>query len=222
MNIQAEFPEVLTPIQGHVLPDNATRLVVRRKRKKKPVPEYLTEEEISRLFAAIGKDVRSQAIFQVVYYRGLRASEVGMLRLEDYRPAVGRLFVRRLKGSNSGDFHITATENTALKRWLRERGKDPGPLFPSRNGHPLSRWPINELMTRYCLAAGIPPVKSHPHALKHSCGTHLSARETDIVAIQDHLGHVNVQNTMIYIQMTSKRRDKFAESLENEGWGSNR
>src|ERR1017187_3502272 len=102
------------------------------KRRKKPVPEYLTEEEVARLFAAIGKDVRSQAMFQVIYYRGLRASEPGMLRLEDYRPAIGRLFVRRLKGSLSGDFHITASENTALKRWLRLRGKEHGPLFPSR------------------------------------------------------------------------------------------
>jgi site-specific recombinase XerD len=191
------------------------------RRKKKPVPEYLTEEEVTRLFAAIGKDVRSQAIFHVIYYRGLRVSEIGKERLEDYRPAVGRLFVRRLKGSNSGDYHITESERTALNRWLRLRGKDPGPLFVSRNGKPLSRWPIFSLK-RYCAAAGIPPEKAHPHALKHSCGTHLSARETDVAAIQDHLGHVNIQNTMIYVQITSKRRDQFADALEQGGWGSGR
>jgi integrase len=192
----------------------------RMKRKKKPIPEYLTEEEVSRLFNAIGKDVRSQAIFHVIYYRGLRASEIGKLRLEDYRPVVGRLFVRRLKGSNSGEYHITESERTALNRWLRERGKDPGPLFPSRNSKPLSRWPIFALMRRYCAAAGIPPEKAHPHALKHSCGTHLSARETDVAVIQDHLGHVNIQNTMIYVQITNKRRDQFAESLGAGGWGA--
>lgn len=190
------------------------------RRKKKPVPEYLTEEEISRLFVAIGKDVRSQAIFRVMYYRGLRASEVGRLRLEDYRPNVGRLFVRRLKGSNSGEFHITESERLALNRWLRERGKDPGPLFLSRNHKALSRWPVFALMKKYCAAAGIAPEKAHPHALKHSCGTHLSARETDVAVIQDHLGHANIQNTMIYVQITNKRRDQFAESLEKGGWGS--
>lgn len=192
----------------------------KRARKKKAVPEYLTEEEVATLFAAIGKDVRSQAIFQVIYFRGLRASEIGKLRIEDYRPAVGRLFVHRLKGSNSGDFHVTESERTALNRWLRERGKNPGPLFPSRNGKPLSRWPIFALMKKYCAAAGIAPEKAHPHALKHSCGTHLSAREGDIAVIQDHLGHVNIQNTMIYVKITSKRRDQFAETLEKTGWGS--
>lgn len=194
--------------------------VKRRKRKKKTVPEYLTEEEVTRLFAAIGKDTRSQAMFHLLYYRGLRASEIGKLRLEDYRQATGRLFVRRLKGSNSGDFHITEAERTALNRWIRERGKEAGPLFPSRHRKPISRWRITELMTRYCKAAGIAPEKAHPHALKHSCGTHLSARETDIAIIQDHLGHVNIQNTMIYVQITSKRRDQFAERLEKSGWGA--
>ena len=188
-------------------------------RKQRPAPEYLSEEEVSRLFRAIGDDVRSQAIFHVIYYRGLRVSEVGAIRLEDYRPALARLFVRRLKGSHSGDFHITPAENAALKRWLRVRGKDPGPLFLSRNGKPLSRWPIFALMKKYCESAGIAQEKAHPHALKHSCGTHLSARHTDIVAIQDHLGHVNVQNTMKYVRVASKRRDEFGAGLEQLGWG---
>jgi site-specific recombinase XerD len=190
------------------------------KRKKNRIPEYLTEEEVARLFAAIGKDARSQAIFHVLYYRGLRASEVGKLRIEDYRPSVGRLFVRRLKGSNSGEFHITEAERTALNRWIRVRGKNPGPLFPSRNHKPLSRWPVFALMRRYCAAAQIPPEKAHPHALKHSCGTHLSNRESDVAVIQDHLGHVNIQNTMIYVRITNKRRDQFAEQLDKSGWGS--
>lgn len=213
------IPEILTPIPAG---DNSTRLVVKRKRKKKPVPEYLTEEEVTRLFAAIGNNPRSQALFQVIYYRGLRASEPGLMRLEDWRPTVSRLFVRRLKGSNSGEFHVTEAERTALNRWLKVRGKNPGPLFISRNGKPLSRWPVYQLMQRYCKVAGIAPEKAHPHALKHSCGTHLSARETDVAVIQDHLGHVNIQNTMIYVQITNKRRDQFADSLERGGWGSKR
>jgi len=189
------------------------------KRKQRPLPEYLTEDQVESLFQAIGDDVRSQAIFRVIYHRGLRASEIGKLRLEDYRAQAGRLFVRRLKGSRSGDFHLLPVERTWLNRWLRERGAAPGPLFVSRNHGALSRWRINELMKRYCLAAGIPAEKAHPHALKHSCGTHLSARETDVAIIQDHLGHVNIQNTMIYVQITNKRRDKFAEELEESGWG---
>jgi type 1 fimbriae regulatory protein FimB len=212
-----EIPDAANPSTSiHQVPPGKKR----GKRKKKPAPEYLTEDEIARLFAAIGKDVRSQAIFHILYFRGLRASEIGQLRFEDYRPAVARLFVRRLKGSNSGDYHITESERTALNRWVRLRGDAPGPLFPSRNSKPLSRWRVFLLMRKYCKAAGIDPVKAHPHALKHSCGTHLSDREADVAVIQDHLGHVNIQNTMIYVQISNKRRERFAESMEKSGWGA--
>lgn len=190
------------------------------KRKKKSAPEYLTPEEIDRLFASIktGGSARDLAIFRLAYHRGLRASEIGMINLGDYRQNVGRLFVRRLKGSNSGEFLLTDAEKPALRTWLRERGTADGPLFWSRNHKPISRFRLDQLMKQYCKAAGIAQQKAHMHALKHSCGTHLSARETDIVAIQDHLGHANIQNTMIYVRIASKRRDEFAGRLKD--WGT--
>lgn len=187
------------------------------KRKAKTVPEYLTQEETERFFRAIAS-VRDRAMFRLAYHRGLRASEIALFQLADYRPAAGRIFVRRLKGSNSGEYRVTQIESRVLRAWLRERGTAAGPLFLSRNHHPVSRFRLGQLMKQYCTAAGVPPVKAHMHALKHSCGTHLSAMEPDIVAIQDHLGHANIQNTMKYIQIASARRDAFAGRLET--WGS--
>jgi type 1 fimbriae regulatory protein FimB/type 1 fimbriae regulatory protein FimE len=186
------------------------------KRPKTP-PQYLTPEEIERLFRVI-TSVRDRAAFRVAYHRGLRASELGLLRFSDYRPTAGRLYVRRLKGSHSGEYHLTHVEQQALRAWLRDRGTAPGPLFVSRNHKAISRWRLDQLIKLYCERAGITPEKAHMHALKHSCGTHLSAREPDIVAIQDHLGHANIQNTMTYVQIASKRRDEFAERLRD--WGS--
>jgi site-specific recombinase XerD len=72
-------------------------------------------------------------------------------------------------------------------------------------------------MKRYCAAAGIEPEKAHVHALKHSCGTHLLAIEGDITLVQDHLGHRNIQNTLIYSAISNKKRDEFAERLTD--WG---
>ena len=186
------------------------------KRRPKEPPKYLTPEEIDSLFGVI-RSARDRALFRVAYHRGLRASELGLLQLPDYRPKMGRLFVRRLKGSHSGEYHLTQAEQHALRAWLRERGVAPGPLFVSRNHRPISRFRLDQLMKHYCEQAGIPQEKAHMHALKHSCGTHLSAREPDIVAIQDHLGHANIQNTMKYVQIANKRRDEFADRLGD--WG---
>jgi site-specific recombinase XerD len=187
------------------------------KRKQKSIPEYLTPEEMERFFRGI-LSIRDRALFRLTYHRGLRASELGMIQLADYRPTVGRIFIRRLKGSNSGEYHLTKVEQQVLRAWLRERGTAAGALFQSRNHQPISRFRLAQLMKQYCTAAGIPDVKAHMHALKHSCGTHLSAREPDIVAIQDHLGHADIRNTMKYVQIASKRRDEFAGRLSD--WGT--
>lgn len=183
-------------------------------RKAKRIPEYLTPEETDRFFRGI-TSIRDRAMFRLAYHRGLRASEIGKFQLADYRPNVGRIFVRRLKGSNSGEYHLTKVEQQVLRAWVRERGTAAGALFQSRNHKPISRFRLGQLMKKYCTAAGIAPEKAHMHALKHSCGTHLSAREPDIVAVQDHLGHANIQNTMKYVQIASKRRDDFAERLND-------
>jgi integrase len=192
----------------------------RTPRKRDKVPEYLTEGEIEKLFASIPKEnVRDRAIFALLYYRGLRASEIGLLQASDFHAATGSILVRRLKGSRGGEYVATPAERRALKAWMKKRGAVPGPLFPSRKHAPIGRIQIFRLMRRYCSVAGIPLEKAHPHALKHSCGTHLSAREPDIVAVQAHLGHAQLANTMKYVQVSSRRRNEAAERLIRDGWG---
>ena len=185
-------------------------------RKSRDAPKYLTTEEIERFFAVI-KDRRDRALFRVLYHRGLRAHEPGLLQLSDYRERTGRLLVHRGKGSAGGEFLLADEENRSLRAWIRERGTAPGPLFPSRNRRPISRRRVHYLMAYYCAQACVPAEKAHPHALKHSCGTHLAELGEDLLVIQDHLGHRNVQNTLIYTQVTNKARDAAAERLK--GWG---
>jgi site-specific recombinase XerC len=80
----------------------------------------LNIEEIKALFGVI-MDARDRAIFRVVYHRGLRASEVKLLELSDYRQRDGRLYVRRLKGSKSGEYPLFDEERRSLNQWLKKR-----------------------------------------------------------------------------------------------------
>ena len=87
-----------------------------------------------------------------------------------------------------------------LRAWIRKRGIEEGPLFPSRQRGPISRFRIFALMRRYCAAAGIPAEKAHPHALKHSTAIHLlSDKRESLVDVQRHLGHRDIKSTMVYL-----------------------
>ena len=73
-----------------------------RRRDPTRTIKFLTIDEIGRLFQAIGGDKRNRALFLLAYRRGLRASEVGLLRKDDLDLKALRFVLHRLKGSHSG------------------------------------------------------------------------------------------------------------------------
>ena len=191
----------------------------RLRRRKRQLPKYLISEEKDALFRAIDSP-RDRAIFRLAYHHGLRASEIGLIQLKDWRRGTSlemdRLFLRRLKGSIGGETILVNAAATALRAWLRIRGSAPGPIFTSRNHQPISRRRLDELMKRYCKLAGVPAEKSHFHALKHTCGTLLlSIQHESIVDVQKHLGHADIRNTMIYAQLTDEANRERAERLRD-------
>lgn len=183
--------------------------------------KFLYPEEIDRLFAAAeaSKDrhkIRNTAMLRLAYHRGLRASELGILQLADYDRPARRLFVHRLKGSRSAQYLLTDREARALNAWLKLRGKAPGALFPSNRGTAIDRRMLGVLMHRYGALASLPPDLCHMHVLKHSCATTLlSTMGLGVEVVQDHMGHANIRNTMIYARITNRRRDEVGESLRN-------
>jgi integrase/recombinase XerD len=213
------------PVAGYVkkrqlvknAPKKAT-LTVKKRRSRKLIP-YLTVPEQQRLFKAI-ESVRDRAMFRVLYHHGLRGGEIGKLQMSDYRAGsrldLDRLYIHRLKGSISGECTMITAAALALRAWIRQRGYRPGPLFPSRQGTPITRRRLGQLMEKYCLAAGIPREKSHPHVLKHSCATHLvSDKKESIMDVQKHLGHADIKSTMIYADLTGEANEARAKRLRD-------
>jgi integrase len=179
--------------------------------------QFLTAEELTALFAAVhaAGSERDMALFEVAYHRGLRASEVGLLKIGHLRLAQRRLYVTRLKKSKSGEYPLTEREVKALRAWMRKRGQVAGPLFLSRNRKPISRRRLDQLMKHYGAAAGLPDAKRHFHCLRHTCATQLVEREVDILLVADHLGHCDIRNTQVYAKVSDRRRQQLAERLQD-------
>jgi integrase/recombinase XerD len=168
---------------------------------------YLSQPELKRFFDAIdGK--RDRAMFLTMYYHGLRASEIAMLRRDDLDLQAGTLRIQRAKRGKSGTQSLMPVETKALRSWLRSR-KDASPaLFPSREGNPISTEMLNVLMRKYCAVAGIPRERAHPHALLHSCGYALVESGADLRTIQRWLGHAAISSTTIYTELSDPTRDR--------------
>lgn len=171
--------------------------------------KFLTLDETRRLFRCI-TDKRDKAIFLLAYRHGLRASEIGLLRVDDLDLKRLRVMLHRLKGSLSGEHPLQADEARALKAWLKHRDTDSPILFPSRRGLPISRQMLDVLMKQYGEEAMVPKEKRHFHVLKHSSATHLLDAGADLRFVQDWLGHSNIQNTVIYTSLVSTSREQKA------------
>jgi integrase/recombinase XerD len=141
---------------------------------------FLTQPELRACFRVMTRK-RDRALFLLAYRHGLRASEVGLLHVDDL--------------------------------YLRER-KSPSPsLFVSQRGTPISRRQLDTLMKHYGELADIPVSKRHFHVLKHSIATHLLDAGADLRFVQDWVGHASIKNTVIYAQLTSRRRDAEARKV---------
>lgn len=167
---------------------------------------FLTQDETKRLMSVISSK-RDKAIFLLAYRHGLRASEVGLLRRSDFDDKQLRLSIHRLKGSLSGVHPLQADEVRILKSYLRTREDSLPYLFPSRKGAPISRAMLDVLIKGYGEKAKLPDDKRHFHVLKHSIATHLLDTGADIRFVQDWLGHANIQNTVIYAQISVGSRE---------------
>lgn len=168
--------------------------------------KFLTEAETKKLIGEISSK-RDKAIFLLAYRHGLRASEIGLLQRNDFDDKQLRLNIHRLKGSLSGVHPLQADEVRILKSYSRTREDSLPYLFPSRKGAPISRAMLDVLIKDYGEKAKLPDDKRHFHVLKHSIATHLLDTGADIRFVQDWLGHANIQNTVIYAQISVGSRE---------------
>jgi integrase len=183
-----------------------------RGRRGSGTMQYLTQDELKRLFAVI-KHPRDKVLFLLAYRHGLRASEVGHLQRTDVDLKQGRITIHRLKGSLSGIYPLQPDVIKLLRSYLRTRTDESPYLFISNRGTPPDRRTMWHMMDTYGEKAGLPPEKRKFHALKHSIATHLLDARGELKFVQDWVGHKNIQNTTKYAQMTNPRRDDEARKL---------
>lgn len=155
-------------------------------------------------------------MFLLTFRHALRSQEVRQLKLSDVDTVNGTLSISRVKGSKSSVQSLDRHKGEplldsvlAMRLWLKERQEDGSQiLFPSQKGGMLTRMQLLRLFKGYAMAAGVPEDLAHPHVLRHSLCTLMAQQHSDVYAIQQKAGHVNISNTMIYTHVTDQDAGK--------------
>lgn len=173
----------------------------------KHLPQFLTEEEVSRLIASVlpkdERGLRDRAILETFYSTGMRISELVGLRVEDIDFISGVVKVMG-KGRKERMLPIGEPAISAIRAYLEKRRKQPDALFLNKNGRRITDRGVRNIVEKYIQIASIKQAVS-PHTLRHSFATHLLNRGADLRSVQELLGHANLSTTQIYTHLTTER-----------------
>ena len=169
------------------------------------LPEVLSVEEVEKILNSVtGNDwraLRDRAILEILYGCGLRVSEACGLLISHVYLQQG--FVRVVgKGNKERLVPLGEMAADAFRTYLDARPQAAEPAFDdiaflNKNGRPLSRVAIFNLVKQQALIAGVNKEIS-PHTFRHSFATHLIERGADLRVVQEMLGHESILTTEIY------------------------
>ena len=167
---------------------------------------------------------RTHALIEVLYGLGLRASEAAALNLSDCHlddPADPYALVLG-KGAKQRAVAIPAIALQAVRAYLavgrpelraadrtprrdQTKHRDAYAVFLTVRGRRIGRAAVWQAVQQVAHAAGLlaEGQRVFPHALRHSCGTHLIQSGVDIRYVQAHLGHASPVTTEIYTHVTA-------------------
>lgn len=169
--------------------------------KHSRLPSVLSRVEVSNLLGNC-HDLKSKAIFNLIYSCGLRISEATNLKVSDIDFERKTVFVRCGK-SKKDRFTVLGDRMAHLIRDYFLVYSPSDYLFFSRTKHqPLSTDAIQRRFRQLVARVGLPKAV-HVHTLRHSFATHLLENGTNIVYIMRLLGHSNIQTTMVYLHIQS-------------------
>ncbi|HEX9295720.1 MAG TPA: tyrosine recombinase XerC [Polyangiaceae bacterium] len=175
---------------------------------RRPLPTFLSVDAAREVVESAQEEdpaaIRDRAILEVLYGSGLRVAELVGLELGDIELHARTVRVVG-KGKKERVVPLGRPAVRALERYLAVRSRlaqsHPTALFQSNRGARIGVRHVQLMVSRHgALGAGRADV--HPHALRHTCATHMLEGGADLRAIQEMLGHASLATTQRYTHVS--------------------
>jgi len=201
-------------LRGLVRKNPAALLSSPKQRRK--LPRFVDAEAAAEVMHAPlerpnARDVerlRDAALLELLYGSGLRVSELVGLDLDSISLDPGDVRVLG-KGRKERRVPLGRKAGAALETYLPRRdelrdrhgAQHARALFLNRRGGRISVRRVQQLVRQYG-ALGAGRADLHPHALRHSCATHMLEGGADLRVIQEFLGHSSLATTERYTHVS--------------------
>ena len=182
-------------------------------KKKKKLPEFLTEEQLNNLFDDIDfpnnfTGLRDKLVIEMIYDTGVRVSE--LINLQNQNIDIKARTIKVLGKRNKEriiPFPETLIETIFNYRKIAKEVlidcENPIFLLTSK-GNKLYPKLVYRIVRKY-LSLITSMAKKSPHVLRHTFATHLLNNGADLNAIKELLGHANLAATQVYTHNSFKK-----------------
>lgn len=175
-------------------------------KRQASLPKYLSEDECERLLDACeGRYAyRDYAVLMLFLSCGLRVSELVALNLtdvyEDHLRVLGKGNKERVVFFAEGcrealDDYLTVRDNGKIAEDAKNA------LFISSHNRRITARGVEQMVDKKLLIAGLDASRYSPHKLRHTAATLMLKNGVDTRALQEVLGHSNLNTTQIYTHL---------------------
>jgi len=200
--------------EGIVKNDPLEKVVLPK--RKKTLPVFVAEESLNTLldnnnFGDDFSGLRNRTIIEMLYFTGMRRSELTGLQNKDVDLQGATLKVTG-KRNKQRIIPLTKPFIIRLKEYIRSRNEvaetgNEGWFFITDKGNKLyDRFVYNVVKEYLSMVTTIE--KKSPHILRHTFATHMLNRGADLNAIKEFLGHANLSATQVYTHNTFEKLKK--------------
>lgn len=186
-------------------------LKIIRPRKYRRLPDVLTVAEVQLLLRSM-RDKRYQMCLKIIYACGLRVSEGVTLTASQIDSERHLLKVIGRKGKKDRYVPIPNVLVEELRDYWRAYKPGPYLFYGEDKNRPLCDATLRRAFNRVARENGIKKNGS-VHCLRHSYATHMLEAGIDLLSIQDILGHVRLETTLIYTHLTERTKMKALSAI---------
>jgi len=202
---------------GQIDLNPAIGIQIKRNNRKPPV--FLTEDEKRSLLKTIRSQKEWQAkrdsvIVNLFLQTGIRLSELVNLDIIDVNLLEKRITIQA-KGGQIVNRFLNTKLRTILHRYLKARKQvftESQALFLSQLQKRITTRQIQRRLDQWITKAGIEK-RITPHSLRHSFATGLYARTSNILVVQQALGHASIATTQVYSHLLDESLEEALETL---------
>ena len=173
----------------------------------KTLPKVISPEKIAQMIEETNHsgNLRDEAILELLYATGMRASELISLNLGDVELEEGYARCQG-KGKKERIIPIHQRAIDTLRTYIKESHPHildrESPLFLNRRGERLTRQGLWQIIKEYAHKVEL---EVTPHTFRHSFATHMLSGGADLRSVQELLGHSNISTTQVYTHLTRER-----------------